>query len=156
MKVETIEVLSDEVAAILSRQARWERRKERGYVKKMTAADIIDQFAASMSAWLRQNLSTVESPLPPIAENQVRPHETPEVIALLLHAQACAGRFVLVEFSSKPSSTLLEQLRAAATSRNLAVHVEHLIGGSILLKVNPNETSEESDEKFLRRVHVKW
>jgi hypothetical protein len=147
MTVETIEVLSDENAAILIRQARWQRQKDRHYFKRMTAADVVDQLQASISAWLvavTQKISTVESPLPPMSEDQLRPSETPEVIALLMYARAYPGRFLLVEFTSKPPQTFQKGLRAAARVRNLAVHLETLIGASMLLKVNPKGTPEES------------
>ena len=146
MKVETIEVLSDENAEILSRQARRERQKDRDYFMRMSVADVVDQLQASISAWLvavTQKIST-ESPLPAISEAQLRPSETPEVIALLMYARTYPGRFLLVEFTSKPPQTFQKELRAAARVRNLAVHLETLIGGSMLLKVNQKETSEES------------
>ncbi len=147
MKVETIEVLSDENAAILSRQARRERQKEREYFRRMAVADVVDQLQASISAWLvavTQKISTVESPWPPVSEEQLRPSETPEVIALLMYARAYPGRFLLVEFTSKPPQTFQRGLRAAARVRNLAVHLETLMGGSMLLKANPKETPEKS------------
>lgn len=159
MKVETIEVLDDEAAAILSRQARLERRKDREDFKKMTATDVVDQLEAGISAWLvavTQETSTPEWPLPPISENRIRPRETPDVIALLEYARAYAGRFLLVESTSKPTRTFQDELRTAARARDLAVHLENLIGGSVLLKVNPMQTPEESDEEFLKRLHVRW
>jgi hypothetical protein len=159
MQVQTVEVLDNKAAAIMTRRARWERRKDREDFKNMTATDVIDHLEAGISAWLvalTQNISAEESPLPPISEGQVSPYETPELITLLEYARIHAGRFLLVEFSAKSTRTFQRELRAAAAARNLAIHLETLFGGSMLLKVNSQKTPEESDHEFLKRLRVRW
>ena len=161
MKVVSVEVLSEEAATNLRRQARRQRREERERAMGMTRRDVINLFDIGLSAFrahvaLFKNTPAVESPLPPVAEEDVGKYEKPETIALLHFARTNGWRPMLVEFDCKPSKAFEDRLRQAAKIRNFKLHFFRLTGGWVALEVHPKEIPGGLDENFLKSLGVKW
>ena len=161
MKVASVEVLDEGAAASLCRLARKERREERDRISRMNMYDVMNLFSAGLSAFREhvaspQYCSVEESPLPPVANDQVGKNEEPDAIALLEFARASAFMPVLVQFSWRPSKASVSRFRRAAKVRNCTLYFSYLIENYALIKVRPEETPGESDEDILKSLRVSW
>src|ERR1700735_3346044 len=116
MKVRSVEVLDVGDLASWRRNARRKRKEDQELGDKMTFIELLHQdiSAVSVPADIRQYDSAAESPLPPVAKDQVGKYEEPEAIRLLAFARATGGKPVLAEFDSEPSKKCEERLRQAA------------------------------------------
>lgn len=158
MKVRSVEVLDVGALAILRRDARRKRREDSKLAGKKTIIEALYQDLSSLSvpADLRQDNSAMESPLPPVAEDQVGKYEEPDAVALLLFARASGGKPVLVEFDVEPSKAYEERLRQAAKVRSFTLHFYRLTDRWAAVEVHPKETPDASDASVLRSLGVRW
>lgn len=161
MKVISVEVLDAGALARWRRDARRERREARKRASNTTWGDAIELYLQSLSLFdwgvaLPQENTTVESPLPPVAKDQVGKYEEPEAIALLAFARATGGKPLLVEFENEPSKAYVERLRQAAKVRKLTLHFFRLLDELVAVEVHPNESPDESDASILGSLGVRW
>jgi hypothetical protein len=161
MKVMSVEVLEVGALARLRRDARRERREKRKRAYNMTWGDATGLYLQTLSSFdwgaaLPQESTTVESPLPQLAKDQVGRYEEPDAIALLSFARASGGKPVLVGFDCKPSKAYEARLRQAAKVRNLTLHFYRVIDRSAAVEVHPKETPDESDATILGSLGVQW
>jgi len=161
MKVMSVEVLNMGALARLRRDARRERREERRRAYNLTWGEATELFLQELSSfdWSAarpQGSTTIESPLPQVAKDQVGKYEEPEAIGLLAFARATGGKPVLVEFDTRPSKACEERLRSAAKSRKLRLHFFRLTYQWAGIEVHLKDIQDESDASVLKNLGVRW